>query len=53
MVPRALRRAVVAASRVLQMGCAEAAVVRVLLAPEGLWNSIMTTSVCVCSHQMD
>lgn len=50
---RALRRAMVAANRVPQMGCAEAAVIRVLLAPEGLWNSIMTASVCVCSHQMD
>lgn len=50
---RALRRAMVAASRVPQMGCAGAAVVRVLLAPEGLGNSIMTTSVCVRSHQMD
>lgn len=39
--------------QVPQMGCAEAAVDRVLLAPEGLWNSIMTASVCVCFHQMD
>lgn len=48
---RVLRRAVVAASRVLQMGCAEAAVDWVPLAPGPL--ELDRDSICLCLFPPD